>query len=349
MNQMAGAHIESGNHESSADRAMQWFVLLQSGQATPADRLEFQQWIGADAGRRREFEKCSRLWGELDSARPLLREELARAALDWERAAQHPGACRAVWGWRLARASVSLAALIVGLFAVGWWFTAGSGATEYRTAKGEQRTVILSDGSMVTMNTETVVDAEFSFFKRAVVLREGEALFAVSHEGRRPFEVKAGSRVVRDVGTQFVVRRQDENVNVTVVEGAVEVQRFVQPAPTQSWQLIKAGEQVSYGLTGELSSVSRVSLTATTAWLEGKVMFEDRPLTEVIQEVGRYQTGEIRILDPRIGALKVSGVFGTNDRTGFLRALERAVPVVVSQVNGAIAVLEESPRVSEAR
>ncbi len=105
MNQMAGGHTESGNHESSADRAMQWFVLLQSGQATPIDRLEFQQWIGADAGRRREFEKCSRLWGELDSVRPLLREELARLALDWERAAQHPGACRAVWGWRLARAS----------------------------------------------------------------------------------------------------------------------------------------------------------------------------------------------------------------------------------------------------
>jgi transmembrane sensor len=345
MNQMAGGHTESGNHEASADRAMQWFVLLQSGQATPIDRLEFQQWISADAGRRREFEKCSRLWGELDSARPLLREELARAALDWECAAERPDS-RALWSWSPVRFSSVLASLLVAVIAVGWWLTTGFETEEYRTAKGERRTVILSDGSMVTMNTETVMAAEFSFFKRAVVLREGEALFAVSHEGRRPFEVKAGSRVVRDVGTQFVVRRQNERVIVTVVEGAVEVQRS---DPAASWQLIMAGEQISYGAIGALSSVSRVSLTATTAWLEGKVMFEDRPLVEVIQEVGRYQTGEIRILDPRIGALKVSGVFGTNDRIGFLKALERAVPVVVSQVNGAVAVLEEPPRVSETR
>lgn len=348
MNQMAGGHRESGSHESSADRAMQWFVLLQSGQATPADRLGFQQWIGADAGRRREFEKCSRLWGELDSARPLLREELARAALDWECAAERPGS-RAVWSWSPVRFSSVLASLLVAVIAVGWWLTTGFETEEYRTAKGEQRTVILSDGSMVTMNTETVMAAEFSFLKRAIVLREGEALFAVSHEGRRPFEVKAGSRVVRDVGTQFVVRRQDERVTVTVVEGAVEVQRSDPAEQASSWQLIMAGEQVSYGPMGALSSIGRVSLTATTAWLEGKVLFEDRPLTEVIQEVGRYQTGEIRILDPRIGALKVSGVFGTSDRTGFLRALERAVPVVVSQVNGAVAVLEEPPRVSVTR
>lgn len=348
MNQMVGEHRESGDRESSADRAMQWFVLLRSGHATFADRRELQRWIDADAVHRQEFEKCSSLWDELDSAKPLLHEELARAALDWECTAERP-VPRAVWSWSPVRFSSVLAGLLVVVVAVGWWLTTGFETEEYRTTRGERRTVILSDGSMVTLNTATVVTTAFSFSRRTVTLREGEALFAVSHEGRRPFEVKAGSRVVRDVGTQFVVRRQDENVNVTVVEGAVEVQRFAQPSPVQSWQLITAGEQVSYGLTGELSSVRSVSLAATTAWLEGKVIFEDRPLAEVIQEVGRYQTGEIRILDPGIAALKVSGVFGTNDQMGFLKALEQVVPVSVSQVNGAVAVLEEKPRASVAR
>jgi len=348
MNQMAVEHRESGDHESGADRAMQWFVRLRSGHATFADRREFQLWIAADALHRQEFEKCSSLWDELDSAKPLLHEDLSRVALDWERATERP-VFRPVWRWSPVRFSSVLAALFVVVIAAGWWLTTGFETGEYRTTKGERRAVILPDGSMVTLNTETVVATVFSFSERTVTLQEGEALFAVSHNDRRPFEVRAGSRVVRDIGTQFVVRRQDENVNVAVVEGAVEVQRFVQPSPAQSWQLIKAGEQVSYGLTGELSSVRSVSLAATTAWLEGKVMFEDRPLSEVIQEVGRYQTGEIRILDPGIGALKVSGVFGTNDRMGFLKALEQVVPVSVSQVNGAVAVLEEKPRASVAR
>lgn len=347
MNQMAG-HRESGDRESSADQAMQWFVLLRSGCATFADRRELQRWIDADAAHRQEFEKCSSLWDELDCAKPLLREELARAALAWDCAAERP-VSSAVWSRSAVRFSSFFAGLLVVVIAVGWWLTTGFETEEYRTATGERRTVVLSDGSMVTLNTETVVTTAFSFFRRTVTLREGEALFAVSHESRRPFEVKAGSRVVRDVGTQFVVRRQNERVTVTVVEGVVEVQRFAQTSPAQSWQLITAGEQVSYGLTGELSSVGSVSLAATTAWLEGKVIFEDRPLAEVIQEVARYQRGEIRILDPRIGTLKVSGVFGADDRTGFLNALERATPVVVSHVNGEVVVLEEKRNVPEKR
>ncbi|MEO5955210.1 MAG: FecR domain-containing protein [Nitrospiraceae bacterium] len=340
MNWNVEGHAESGDGLSVPDRAMQWFVLLQSGHATPADRLGFQQWIGADASHRREFEECSSLWGELASARPLLQQELDRVALDWERAAAHPLSYRGAVTWGLTRVSVNLVVLVVMVLVAGWWVTTGSETTEYRTAKGEWRTVILSDGSMITMNTETIVTVALSFAERTVVLQEGEALFAVSHANKRPFEVIAGNRVVRDVGTQFVVRCQAQNVMVTVVEGAIEVQQFEDTASTQSWQLLREGEQVSYGRLGILSPVKTVSLAAAKAWVEGKVMFEDRPLSEVIQEVGRYQAGEILILDPGIGALNVSGVFNVNDRKGFLKALEHAIPVTVSHVNGNLAVLE---------
>jgi transmembrane sensor len=147
--------------------------------------------------------------------------------------------------------------------------------------------------------------------------------------------------VIRDVGTQFVIRRQEQNVTVTVVEGAIEVQRSARVASTPVWQLLTSGEQLSYGQGDVLSSVRTVSLAETTAWLDGKVIFDGRPLTEVIQEIGRYHTGEIRILDPQIGTVKVSGVFGVKDLNGFLMALERAVPVVASHVNGGLVVLEE--------
>lgn len=348
MNQRVGECAESDESMPIAGKALEWFVLLQSGDATSADRRRFQGWIDADALHRREFDRCCRLWGELDSVRPLLREELARAVGEWDRAAQRPVNVP-LWSCSPARLSAVLTLLLAGVIAGGWWFATGIETMEYRTAKGERRTVVLADGSMVTMNTDTVVDAEFSFFKRAVVLREGEALFAVSHEGRRPFEVKAGSRVVRDVGTQFVVRHEEQRVMVTVVEGAVDVQRFEQAAADQPWQRLTAGERVSYGPAGALSPVKTVSLAETTAWLEGKVVFEDRPLSEVIQEVGRYQRGAIRILDPWIGALKVSGVFRTDDWTGFLHALEHAAPVVVSPVNGEVVVLEAKRSIPEKR
>lgn len=346
MNQMVGEQAESNNAASIAGQALEWFVLLQSGHATSADQGKWQEWVDADPMHRREFDRCCRLWGEMDSARPLLHEEIARVTREWERAAQCPVDV-SMWRHSPTRLSAALTLLLAVVVAGGWWFATGVETTEYRTAKGERRMVTLSDGSMVTLNTDTVITAAFSRSRRAVVLREGEALFSVSHIGGRPFEVLAGNRVVRDIGTQFVVRRLGQSVRVTVVEGAVEVQRSEQAALDQLWQRLTAGEQVAYGQSGAISPVKTVSLAEATAWLDGKVVFEDRPLSEVIQEVGRYQRGEIRILDPQIGALKVSGVFGADDRTGFLNALERAAPVVVSRVNGEVVVLEEKRGISE--
>lgn len=339
MNRLASVPSKPDDGRSVADEALQWFVLLRSGNATRADRRQFNSWITADACRRREFDKLSELWVDLDAAQPVLHDELIRLALEWK-ASGKPLRSWHTWRWNSGRWSTAVATLLVVVMAGGWWFANRVEVQEYRTAKGERRSVVMADGSMITMNTDTVLRTELSRSRRAVVLREGEALFAVAHEPARPFEVLPGQGVVRDVGTQFVVRRQDQHVVVTVVEGAVEVQPVQEVASIESRRMLTAGEQVSYRHGGPLSQINRVSLAAATAWVEGKVMFEDRPLSEVIHEVGRYQAGEIRILDPHIGALKVSGVFGINDRQGFLTALEQAVPVAVSRVNRNLVIVE---------
>lgn len=338
MNRTPGRQAGSENNPSVADEALQWFVLLRSGDATESDHGQFQTWLDRDATRREEFEKLSRLWSDLDATKPLLRDELASLEGAWRAATPRlqSGERRR---WNIRRWSMVLASLLVLLIAGGWWIVTSVELTEYHTAQGERRTVTFDDGSMMTMNSGTVVTTHFSGSRRAVVLREGEALFAVSHVTGRPFEVTAGNRVVRDVGTRFVVRRHDERVTVTVVEGVVEVSGSAEAASKEPWQLLREGEQLSYTERGALSPVKTVSLTAVTAWVTGKVIFEERPLSEALQELGRYHPGEIRLLDPAIGHLKLSGVFDVNDRDGFLKALERAVPVTVSYVNRHLVVL----------
>lgn len=345
--QMRAVDTDESNTPSAADQALQWFTLLQSGDATGADRRRFRSWLGADMLHRQEFEKLSTLWADLDEAKPLLHDELTRAALDWE-AAAHRQKHRTVrgrsLGWVSAAVGLCLLLIVIG----GYWLMSPE-VMEYRTAKGEQQTVTLSDGSTISLNTATALTTEISVFRRTVVLREGEAYFAVAHEQNRPFDVMAGSRVVRDVGTRFIVRREEEKVTVTVVEGAVDVQRLAKESPGEERQRLTAGEQVSYEQQHALSPVEKVSIATYTAWMEGKVIFEERPLSEVVLEIGRYQTGEIRILDPRVQTLKVSGVFGVRDREGFLKALERAVPVKSSHVNQELIVLEQKNELSEMR
>ena len=344
---MPAAQSENGDTPSAADQALQWFALLQSGDATGADRRRFQSWLQAGALHRQEFEKLSTLWADLDGAKPLLQDELTRAAMDWEAAAHRQGH-RTVRRWNAGWVTAALAICLLLIVTGGWWLITPE-IMEYRTLKGEQRTVGLSDGSMVTLNTSTALTTKISMFHRTIVLREGEAYFAVSHEQNRPFEVMAANRIVRDVGTRFVVRREEEKVTVTVVEGAVDVQRLEKESAGEPWQRLTAGDRVSYEPQRVPSAIEKVSLAESTAWMEGKVIFEERPLSEVVLEIGRYQTGEIRILDPRVEAFKVSGVFGVHDREGFLKALEHAVPVKSTHVNQALIVLEQASGSSEKR
>lgn len=344
---MPAAQSDNSDTPSVAQRALQWFALLQSGDATGADRRRFQSWLQADALHRLEFEKLSTVWADLDEVKPLLQSELTRAAMDWDAAAHRRGH-RMIWrwnaGWVTAAAAMCLLLIVTG----GWWLITPE-RMEYRTLKGEQRTVGLSDGSTITLNTATTLTTEIGMFRRTIVLREGEAYFAVSHEQNRPFEVIAGSRIVRDVGTRFVVRHEEEIVTVTVVEGAVDVQRLEKESAGEPWQRLTAGERVAYERQRVPSAVEKVSLAESTAWMEGKVIFEERPLSEVVLEIGRYHTGEIRILDPRVEAFRVSGVFGVHDHEGFLKALEHAVPVTSTRVNHALIVLEQGGGLSEKR
>jgi len=341
------AQSENSDRPSAADQALQWFALLQSGDATAADRRRFHSWLQANALHREEFEKLSTLWADLDGVKPLLQDELTRAAMDWEAAAHRQGH-RTVRRWNARWVTAALAMCLLLIVTGGWWLITPE-SMEYRTAKGEQRTVVLSDGSMVTLNTVTTLTTKISMFRRTIVLREGEAYFVVSHEQNRPFEVRAGNGMVRDVGTRFVVRREEEKVTVTVVEGAVDVQRLEKESAGEPWQRLTAGDRVSYEPQRVPSTVEKVSLAESIAWMEGKVIFEERPLSEVVLEIGRYQAGEIRILDPRVEALKVSGVFGVHDREGFLKALKRAVPVKSTHVYQTLIVLEQASGSSEQR
>lgn len=345
MESMEAAARPFPDRASIAEVALGWFVLLRSGQATGDDLRRCRAWLEACDAHRVEFEACSRLWDELDQVRPWLHEELEEAVSQGPPRLQSSGVRWYATLWPSAVMAVLLAVVVGG----GWWLSTGYGVAEYRTAKGERRTVVLSDGSTMTLNTGTVVATEWSLLKRAVVLREGEALFTVSHGGLRPFEVVAEGRIIRDVGTRFVIRRDVRQVTVTVVEGTVEVQQSNDGAARPSWLPLLAGEQVSYDPQGFLTAVHRVSLPEATAWMDGTLVFENRPLAEVIQEVGRYHRGDIRVLDAALGQLTVSGVFGVHDREGFLRALEQALPIVVTRAQGDLIVVEPSSRFHPAR
>ena len=184
--------------------------------------------------------------------------------------------------------------------------------------RGQQRSLALSDGSRIALNTDSEVEIAYAASERRVRLERGEVLFNVAKNAKRPFIVEAGDEEIRAVGTSFVVRRYaGGKVAVTLIEGVVRVTRrktenepaAMPPATLQS------GERLTMGPTQV--TMDRPKLDAVTAWRSGNIMFDDQPLGEALAEINRYNSNQLMLMDSRLGDLRISGVFDANEPERF--------------------------------
>ena len=126
-----------------------------------------------------------------------------------------------VKSWALA-AGLACLAVLAGIL-IRWGAPIDDGWRTYQTAVGEQRSVQLEDGSLLTLNTDSRVEVRLAANQRQVRLLSGEALFKVAHNKERPFRVSSGDSVIQAVGTQFNVYRRGNQTTVAVLEGRVAV------------------------------------------------------------------------------------------------------------------------------
>jgi len=191
------------------------------------------------------------------------------------------------------------------------------------TALGQRQHIVLADGTAVDMNTATVLRVAMSGFTRKVTLERGEALFEVAHGALRPFEVYAGNATLRDIGTSFNVARENDKTIVAVLEGEVQIRL---DNPTSAAATLRGGEQLAYSARG-LSEISPLDAATATAWRDGRLVFHDTPLAEVVRQINRYHTRQVVLADARLSGLKVSGEFNADDRAGLIRALKILFPL----------------------
>ena len=355
------------------EEAAQWWTLLHGEGVTAADRREFLSWVSRSPERIEAYLAMERLMTVLraDAVRwpdtppeTLIRE--ARSSLEptpvgvGESASPRANARRAAVrhradGERRTRRSGWIAAAVLaGLAAaVAFWLWLPGGAQVYQTRTGEQRSILLADGSRVTLNSASSVVVDLGRRRRIVHLLRGEALFQVSHDPSRPFDVHADGEVVRAIGTEFDVAMLQRYAAVTVLQGRVAVMSAAQarlpvnpawfappggvppgrrpalehfPAPPGAL-ILSVAQRVLITSRG-LSTPRPVSnLAATTAWMHDQLVFEHRPLGEVIDELDRDSGQRIVISSATLRARKVTGVIEIDD-PGSLLAFLRDVPGV---------------------
>lgn len=156
----------------------------------------------------------------------------------------------------------------------------------YATLVGERDSIQLGDGTLVVLGAASALEVlpGFNGAERVVSLR-GEAYFNVHHDEARPFVVRAGATMIRDVGTQFSVRnRVDGVVRVAVTEGVVAIRSAAQPTEIE----LRVGDVAIADTSGRITAQRQALAEADTAWKRGQLVFSDAPMSDVRDGIRRW-------------------------------------------------------------
>lgn len=319
MPPMAGGQPIS---EAVADQAAEWLTLLMSNEATDEDRRRWQQWRDADPDHERAWRHIEAVVGRLKTMQP----QAAHKALS-----PYTGPD--------ALASPDRRLVIRALLWAGGTGTLGllatrtqtwrQAAADYRTGTGEQRSVTLDDGTLVTLNTASAINVRFDGQRRQVRLVAGEVLIVTGHaaghaDDARPFIVETDEGRIRALGTRFTVRQRADHTRVSVLESAVEI--TPRDAAGQR-RVLRAGEETSFTRDG--MEASHAASTQATVWARGQIIADDMRLDDFMAELGRYRPGIVRC-DPVVAGLRFSGVFPLHDTDRILSTLPDVLPVQVT-------------------
>lgn len=305
------------------DAAAYWFARAHSGNFTPEEAQALSHWRQESAAHEQEYLALDEIWQVAGLAPEDDMRELLVAAPSVSRERHSPIRRRLVLGGLTA----GVAAVAISTYMTVDWFETPVYTSRFETRKGEQRTESLPDGSVLELNTESVVTVRYYSKRRSVELTSGEVMFNVSAQAGRPFIVDAQVGTVYVTGTRFNVRRAGDQVSVAVASGTVDV------ISGHWWSRHK--ESLTAGLGTRMSAngitpAIKVDVASVTAWRAGKIVFEDLPLQDVVAEMNRYLSPPIQIVDDRLRGMRLNGVFTLRDPAAFLTALSRSMPIAVT-------------------
>lgn len=296
------------------DEAARWFVRLQEPAVDVEEHRRFEVWLQQHPQHRDEFQLLQGLWTAAD----LLPAKRLQALCD---AAPERRKCRPLVRYAVA-ASVLAVALGLGLFS--GVFHPATYTAQFSTALGERQHVALPDGSVIDLNSRSRLQVRFEKNLRHIELAEGEAMFSVEHDTRRPFVVETGNGQVTVTGTRFDVRRDLTQTKVAVEQGTVKVQG--QGADVIS---LTAGLGTHIDAQGKVAAAYAVNPAELTAWRSGKLVFNNASLAEVAAEVSRYRDKPLTVGNDTVGNLRLTSVFKSDDTDALLKALPSILPVAV--------------------
>ncbi|CAN7551964.1 FecR family protein [Caulobacter sp. LjRoot300] len=300
---------EAVDPDSPIGQTARAWALAVVGEDFPPERSrQFGAWLDADPAHRRAYEQAETVVMMLGG----LRTQTAVAPARPPTARWRVPVMAAAGGLLAACLALAVLATLPG--------------PTYETRPGQSRQVALSDGSQVTLAPASRLRAASRWRPRALALERGEAFFVVAHQpSGQPFTVQAANALVRVVGTRFNVHRgADSAVRVEVEQGVVQVSNH--PDGQDRAVTLRAGQTAIADAHGLAVGVLAPSSLAG-GWRQGRLAYDDAPLSEVVADLNRYSRRPLTIGSPAAARLKVTAAFDIAQADRFVAELPRALPV----------------------
>jgi transmembrane sensor len=296
------------------DAAIEWLVRLSAPDLTEQQREAFFAWLNESPLHQAAYIKAESLWERgaalqhLEGSKPAARQRMR---------------VHSQWSWALAGACVLLICIL---------FFLRAPEPEYyqaQTEVGEQRELLLSDDSMLVLNTDSQVLVELQSKSRVAYLLRGEVFFHISSDPARPFDVITNEGTVRVLGTRFSVRATGSDTIITVLEGKVGLSQNPQGEEFHSNVTLTANQQLN--LRGALPGAApqEIDASAALSWRTRQLVFRGESLQAVVQDLNRYFPLPITLADHTLGDLEVSAVIQLKTAETTVQALADALGLEV--------------------
>jgi transmembrane sensor len=296
-------------------QASRWFARLHADDASEQDRQQWRRWMDMDPRHGAAYARLESLWSTMGEASHTAEIATRLHAVRASHRTRHATGAQHWWGAMVA--AVTLCAL-----GIMWLLHAQRVPEEhYATVVAEQRQLVLSDGTRVDLDADSVLRVAYSRSERRITLDRGRAWFDVARDPQRPLVVDTGHGHVEAIGTAFAIDRRLANATISLTEGKV----LLSPMPTETgtgWDPVplEAGHLALIDRQ-QPPRISPLDVSMALAWRDGWLVFDDQPLAEALAEFNRYNRRPLLLADTGLATQHVSGVFRSDDMRAFAGAI----------------------------
>jgi transmembrane sensor len=307
--------------------AAAWHARLQADDVSDAEQHAFREWLAADPAHAAAFELMTNVWSA--AKRPI-----------WQDVRNFSPSRE---GW-ISRRAVLAGSILTASAGTVFLLTQAAQAGVYKTDIGEQKHILLQDGTAIFLDTDTKVVTGFSSSARTVQLEYGRANFNIASDKTRPFKVAVAGNIIVGAGFTSDVRNDDGQVAVVLIQGRATVESS--DSHGQLSRILVDGERLRLG-SHHKAELDRPNLLPLLAWQTGQVIFQNEKLLQAVYEMNRYSSFKLRIADSRIENWGVSGVYRVGNSVLFAQALEKLLAVSLHRFDDHIDIVGDDNRMRQ--